>query len=258
MPIQDLFDLIGRVAIVTGGSRGLGAQIAEALAEAGAHVVLTARKAADLEEAAASLRARGLAASAIAADLGHQGMPASLCEQVLRQHGRIDILVNNAGATWGAPAEDFPQPAWDKVINVNLTALFQLTQVVAKQAMIPKRAGRILNIASVEGLRGHHWTMPPTVAYSASKGAVVNLTRALAAEWGPHGIAVNAIAPGWFPTKMTHGTLAQHEAEILSRTPLGRLGGPEDLKGAALLLCSDAGRHISGQILAIDGGASAI
>ncbi|MSP04082.1 MAG: glucose 1-dehydrogenase [Acetobacteraceae bacterium] len=256
--MQELFQLSGRVAIITGGSRGLGVQIAEALAEAGAHVVLTARKAADLDDAAAGLRARGLAASAIAADLGQPGSPASLCEQVLRAQGRIDILVNNAGATWGAAAEDFPPEAWDKVINVNLTAVFQLAQAVAKQAMIPARTGRILNIASVEGLRGHHWAMPPTVAYSASKGAVVNLTRALAAEWGPHGIAVNAIAPGWFPTKMTHGTLAQHEGEILSRTPLGRLGGSDDLKGAALLLCSDAGRHISGQILAVDGGASAI
>ncbi|MSP29519.1 MAG: SDR family NAD(P)-dependent oxidoreductase, partial [Acetobacteraceae bacterium] len=168
--MQELFQLSGRVAIITGGSRGLGVQIAEALAEAGAHVVLTARKAADLDDAAAGLRARGLAASAIAADLGQPGSPASLCEQVLRAQGRIDILVNNAGATWGAAAEDFPPEAWDKVINVNLTAVFQLAQAVAKQAMIPARTGRILNIASVEGLRGHHWAMPPTVAYSASKG----------------------------------------------------------------------------------------
>jgi len=253
-----MFDLTGRVAIVTGGSRGLGLAIAEALGEFGARVVLVARKAGELEQAVAGLRAAGVAAAAEAADLGTAGAGARLAEAVLARHGRIDILVNNAGATWGAPAAEHPEAAWRKVVEVNLTGLFLLTQAVAKAAMLPARAGAVLNIASVEGLRGHHWEMPPTVAYNATKGAVVNLTRALAAEWGPHNINVNALAPGWFPTKMTQGTLARHEAAILARTPLGRLGGAEDLKGAALLLCSPAGRHISGQILAVDGGASAL
>ena len=258
MNLSRLFDLTGQVALVTGGSRGLGLSIAEALGEYGARIVITARKQAELDEAVAGLRARGIAAEAIAADIGAAGAAQQIVADTMSRHGRIDILVNNAGATWGAPAADHPEAAWRKVVDVNLTGLFLLSQAVAKAAMIPVRAGKILNLASVEGLRGHHWDMPPTVAYSASKGAVVNLTRALAAEWGPHNINVNALAPGWFPTKMTHGTLAQHEEKIFSRTPLGRLGGPDDLKGAALLLCSAAGQHISGQILAVDGGASAI
>jgi len=256
--LKEMFDLSGQVAIVTGGSRGLGRSIAEALGEFGASLVLVARKAGDLEETATALRERGMAAEAMAVDLGVEGAGTKLAEAVLAKHGRIDILVNNAGATWGALAVEHPEAAWRKVVEVNLTGLFLLTQAVAKAAMIPGRAGKILNIASVEGLRGHHWEMPPSVAYSATKGAVVNLTKALAAEWGPFNINVNAIAPGWFPTKMTHGTLAVHEQSIVSRTPLGRLGGEDDLKGAALLLCSAAGRHITGQILAVDGGATAI
>jgi NAD(P)-dependent dehydrogenase (short-subunit alcohol dehydrogenase family) len=256
--LAPLFGLSGQVAIVTGGSRGLGLQIAEALGEYGAHVVITARRQAELDAAVAELRAQKISAEAIRADLGDVDAPGRITEEIFGRHGRIDILVNNAGTTWGALAEEHPLDAWQKVMAVNLTGLFLLCQAVAKTAMIPAGAGKILNIASVEGLRGHHWQMPPTAAYSASKGGVVNLTRALAAEWGRYGIAVNALAPGWFPTKMTHATLAAHDAEILARTPLGRMGGPADLKGAALLLCSAAGRHISGQIFAIDGGASAL
>jgi gluconate 5-dehydrogenase len=172
--------------------------------------------------------------------------------------GKVDILVNNAGATWGAPAEDYPMEAWDKVMNVNIRGVFLLTRTIAGKSMIPNRYGRIVNLASVNGLRGNR-NGAPTIAYNTSKGAVVNFTRALAAEWGPHNITVNALAPGFFPSKMTAGTIkAVGEDVLAAEAPLRRLGDNEDIKGAALLFASDAGKHITGQILAIDGGISAI
>ena len=179
-------------------------------------------------------------------------------DETLQRLGDIDILVNNAGATWGAPAEDHPVEAWDKVMNLNIRGIFMLTQAVGKRSMIPRRQGRILNIASIAGLGGN----PPfmtTIAYNTSKGAVVNFTRALACEWGKYGITVNALAPGFFPSKMTRGTLEAVGEENLARhAPLLRLGDDEDLKGAALLFVSQAGKHITGQILAVDGGVSAL
>ena len=256
--LHRLFDLSGRVALVTGGSRGLGLQIAEALGEFGAAVVLAARKQDELDAAVAHLAAQGIAASAIAADLRTQEAAQALTDAAMARHGRIDILVNNAGATWGAPAEDHTPAQWRRVMDVNVDGLFYLTQAVARASMLPRKSGRIVNIASIAGLKGHHHSGTPTIAYNASKGAVVMLTRALAAEWGRHGITVNAIAPGWFPSRMTRGTLAEHGEAFASRTPLLKLGGPDDLKGAALLFASDAGGHITGQVLAVDGGASVI
>ena len=256
--LKALFDLTGRVALVTGGSRGLGLQIAEALGEFGATVVLVARKQAELDEAVEHLSALDIAADAVAADLRGEGAAAELVETVRARHGRIDILVNNAGTTWGAPAEDFPLDAWNKVIELNLTGLFLLTRTVAKSCFLSQGAGAVVNVASVEGLQGHHPDRLGTVAYNAAKGAVVNMTRALAAEWGPRGIRVNALAPGFFPSKMTAGTLAEHGAATIAGTPLGKLGGPSDLKGAALLLASDAGGHITGQVIVVDGGAAII
>ena len=258
MELKRLFDLTGRVAIVTGGSRGLGWQIAEALGEFGATIVLVARTAGALEESAARLRERGIRARAVAVDLRDSHGVDALVESVRAHEGRVDILVNNAGATWGAPAEDYPIEGWNKVMQLNVTAVFLLTQAVARTFMLPQRRGAIVNVASVEGFLGHLPTRVGTVAYNASKGAVVNLTRALAAEWGRFGLRVNALAPGFFPTKMTAATLAQSSGEALARTPLGRLGGPDDLKGAALLLASDAGAHITGHILTVDGGATAV
>ena len=220
--------------------------------------MLAARKAGDLDAAVAHLEMQGGYAEATPADLGAPDAAAALVEGILARHGRLDILVNNAGATWGAPAEDYPLEGWRKVIDLNLTGLFFLTQAVAKHAFLPKGAGAVVNVASIEGLQGHPASQPGTVAYNAAKGAVVNMTRALAAEWGPKGIRVNALAPGYFPSKMTQGVLGQLGGEIIVRTPLGRLGGPDDLKGAALLLASDAGRHITGQIVVVDGGMTVI
>ena len=256
--IQQLFDLTGQVALVTGGSRGLGLQMAHALGEAGAKIMLSSRKAADLEEAAAQLQAAGIDARWIAADCGKEEDIRRLAAETLERMGSIDILVNNAGASWGAPAEEHPVEAWDKVMNLNVRGYFLLSQEVAKRCMIPRRKGRILNVASIAGLAGNPSEMK-TIAYNTSKGAVVNFTRALAGEWGEYGITVNAICPGFFPSKMTYGLLEKLGADNMAKgAPLRRLGDDEDLKGLALLFASDAGKHITGQWLAVDGGVSAI
>ncbi len=256
--VQQLFDLTGQVALVTGGSRGLGLQMAHALGEAGAKIMLSSRKAADLEQAAAELQDAGIDARWIAADCGNPQDIQRLAAETVERMGPIDILVNNAGATWGAPAEDHPLDAWDKVMNLNVRGYFLLSQAVAKSSMIPRGRGRIINIASIAGLAGNPSEMR-TIAYNTSKGAVVNFTRALAGEWGEHGITVNAICPGFFPSKMTHGLLAQLGADnMAAKAPLRRLGDDEDLKGLTLLYASDAGKHITGQWLAVDGGVSAI
>jgi NAD(P)-dependent dehydrogenase (short-subunit alcohol dehydrogenase family) len=256
--MQNLFDLSGRVALITGGSRGLGLQIAEALGEFGATLVLTARKPDELDAAVEHLDAQDIAASALAVDLAEPDVPSSVVDAVMARHGRLDVLINNAGTSWGAPAEDHPREAWDKLVALNLTAPFLLSQAVAKRAMIPVGKGRIINLASVEGLKGHPPKMPGTIAYNATKGGIVNMTRALAAEWGGYGITVNAIAPGYFPSKMTRFVLGTFEADLVAHTPRGQLGGPHDLKGAALLMASDASAHITGQILVVDGGAGVV
>ena len=256
--IQQLFDLSGRTALVTGGSRGLGLQIAHALGEAGARVIVSSRKAADLQEAVSSLKAAGIDASFIAADAGQPDDISRLASEALALAGDIDILVNNAGATWGAPAEDHPLDAWDKVLNLNVRGYFLLAQALGKRSMIPRRTGRVINVASIAGLGGNPAFMQ-TIAYNTSKGAVVNFTKALACEWGHLGIRVNALAPGFFPSKMTAGLLsAVGEDKMAAHAPLQRLGDDEDLKGLTLLFASDAGKHITGQIMAVDGGVSAL
>ena len=256
--VHQLFDLTGQVALVTGGSRGLGLQMAHALGEAGAKIMLSSRKAADLEEAAAELQAAGIDARWIAADCGKEEDIRRLAAETMERMGPIDILVNNAGATWGAPAEDHPVEAWDKVMNLNVRGYFILSQEVAKHSFIPRGKGRIINIASIAGLAGNPSEMK-TIAYNTSKGAVINFTRALAGEWGEHGITVNAICPGFFPSKMTYGLLEKLGADKMAAgAPLRRLGDDEDLKGLAVLFASDAGKHITGQWLAVDGGVSAI
>src|SRR5471032_3087594 len=225
---QELFSLAGKTALVTGGSRGLGLQMALALGEQGAQVVISSRKQADLDAALARL-------------------------------GHIDILVNNAGASWGAPAEDHPVEAWDKVMNLNIRSIFLVSQAVGKRSMIPRQYGRIINIASIAGFSGNPVGTMQTIAYNTSKGAVINFTRTLAGEWGAYGITVNAIAPGFFPSKMTKGILEKLGTEELAKgVPLQRIGDNEDLKGATVLFASDAGKHITGQTLAVDGGVTAV
>lgn len=253
-PLPTLFDLSGRVALVTGASRGLGLQIARALGQYGATLALVARKADDLQATVDDLAAEGLTAHAFPCDLGKEGAQAALVDVVLERLGKLDILINNAGATWGAPAEDYALDGWRKVIDLNVTSLFLLTQAAAARAFLPAGGGVVVNVASIEGLLGHHPDRLGTIAYNTSKGAIINMTRALAAEWGPRNIRVNALAPGFFVSKMTAVTVEAHGAEMIAGTPLGRLGGPTDLMGPALLLASDAGRHITGQVLVVDGG----
>ena len=257
--IQQLFDLKGKTALVTGGSRGLGLQLAHALGEAGAKVLLSSRKASDLEEAVAELKAAGIDAQWIAADCANEADIRSLADEAIRRlGGHVDILVNNAGAAWGSPAEDHPVDAWDKVMNLNVRGYFILSQHIAKHSMIARKQGSIINVASIAGLGGNPSGMN-TIAYNTSKGAVINFTRALAAEWGMYNIRVNAICPGFFPSKMTVGTLkALGEEKLKAGAPLGRLGDDEDLKGLCVLYASDAGKHITGQWLAVDGGVSVV
>jgi NAD(P)-dependent dehydrogenase (short-subunit alcohol dehydrogenase family) len=256
---QELFSLAGKTALITGGSRGLGLQMAEALGEQGATLVLSSRKQSDLDEAVAHLKERGISATAIAADLSDETHILPLVHEAIKRLGHIDILINNAGASWGAPAEDHPIEAWDKVMNLNIRSIFLVSQAVGKLSMIPRKYGRIINIASIAGLAGNPPGTMKTVAYNTSKGAVINFTRTLAGEWGRYGITVNAIAPGFFPSKMTKGLLESIGEETLANSsPLGRIGDDEDLKGVALLFASDASKHITGQTLAVDGGVSAV
>jgi gluconate 5-dehydrogenase len=255
MSVKQLFDLSGRTAIVTGGSRGLGLQMAEALGEMGAKLALTARKKDELEGAVAALAKQGIEAHAWVCDMGKRDTIPGIFDQILNRLGRLDILVNNAGATWGAPAEDHPLEAWDKLIALNLVGGFIMSQQAAKKAMIPAKWGRIINVASVAGLGASDPAVVRTVSYNATKHGVIGMTKQLAAEWGEHGITVNAICPGFFPSKMTRATLDTTGELVRKATPTRRLGGPEDLKGLAVLLASEASRHITGQAIAVDGGA---
>jgi NAD(P)-dependent dehydrogenase (short-subunit alcohol dehydrogenase family) len=254
MGVRELFELNGRVALITGGSRGLGLQIAQALGEMGAKIAISARKAAELEEAKSQLASKGIDALTVVNDLAKSDEVPALVEAVVGHYGSIDILVNNAGTSWGAPAEQYPIDAWNKVMTLNATSVFVLSQAVANRCFIPRRSGTIIVVASVAALRTG--LQMKAAAYYASKAAALHLTRALAAEWGPFGIRVNAICPGFFPSKMSSALLESIEASVIERTPLGRLGGDTDLMGAAVYLASDASKHVTGQYIAVDGGAS--
>ncbi|AKJ30245.1 SDR family oxidoreductase [Caldimonas brevitalea] len=257
MSVKALFDLSGRVALVTGGSRGLGLQMAEALGEMGCKLAITARKADELEEAKAHLRARDIEVESFVNDLSKFDQIPGLVDRVVERFGTVDVLVNNAGATWGAPAEDYPDAAWHKVMDLNVNATFFLSREVGRRCMIPAKAGKIIVIASAAGLKG----TPPgmnTIAYNTSKAAAIHFARTLASEWGPYNINVNAICPGFFPSKLANGLIEKLSDTLLARTPLRRIGGEEDLKGAVVFLASEASRHITGQALVVDGGASII
>jgi len=256
--VQRLFDLSGRVALVTGGSRGLGIQIAEALGELGARVVIAARSAADLENARSELRSHGADVQTIACDITQPAQVTVMIEKIVNDCGRVDILVNNAGAGWAAPAEDHPLEAWQKLLNLNLTGTFLVTQAVGRLSMIPNRYGRVITVASAAGLRGNTLRELKSLGYNTTKGGLVNFTRALAGEWGAYNINVNALAPGFFPTKLSNVMLDRVGTRLIERTPLRRLGGEQDLKGVVALLASDASSFITGQIIAVDGGLSAV
>ena len=259
MSLAKLLDLHGKVALVTGGSRGLGLQMAEVLGELGAKVAITARKKGELDEAATHLKAQGIEALPIVCDMGDLAAIPPMVDRVITALGPIDILVNNAGTSWGAPTIEHPLDAWNKVITLNVTAIFVVTQEVGRRCMVPNRRGKVINIASIQGLTGSYPEGMPTLAYNASKGAVVNLTRTLANEWAPLGICVNAIAPGFFPTKMTAPIAkALGDDATAEMAPMKKAGGPEDLKGATALFASDACAFITGQTLAVDGGLTAV
>ena len=258
MGVLDTLRLDGRVALVTGGSRGLGLQIAEGLGEAGASVAITARRAEGLQSAVEHLTQHGITATSVVCDISKNDQVEAAVNHVLGHFGHIDILVNNAGATWGAPFAELPFEAWDKVIRTNVDGTYFVSRAVGLHMIERGQGGRIVNIASVAGLRGSDPGIMPTLPYNTSKGAVVNFTRALAATLAEHDITVNCICPGFFPTRMTAATLERSGERIIAGTPLRRVGGDQDLKGIAVLFASPASAFITGQVIAVDGGATAI
>ena len=256
MHARELFDLDGRVALVTGGSRGLGLQMARGLGELGAKVAITARSQGDLAAAKDELEASGITAVAIPHDLAALDRMDALVDRVVDELGDVDVLVNNAAVAIRGAAEEVAADDWHRVMDLDINATFFLAQAVARRCMIPRRSGKIINISSVGGLGGTAIDTPYIASYSAAKGAVISLTRALATEWGRFNINVNAIAPGNFPSAMTAATLPPaHHARVLSKTPLGRVGGEDDLKGVAIFFASEASRHVTGQYVVVDGGA---
>ncbi|WAH41016.1 SDR family oxidoreductase [Alicyclobacillus fastidiosus] len=257
MHVRELFDLTGKTAIVTGGGRGLGEQIACALAEAGANVVVCSRKVAVCEEVATRLgEETGVRTLALACDIGNPADVERVVDAARREFGTVDILVNNSGATWGAPALDMPLEAWKKVIDVNVTGTFLMSQAVGRH-MVAAGRGKIINIASTAGLGGVDPRLMDAVGYNTSKGAIITMTKDLAVKWGPHGVNVNVICPGFFPTKMSKGIIEQGRDRLLEATPLRRFGTDDDLKGAALYLAAPASDYVTGAVLVVDGGTSA-
>lgn len=255
MNTKKLFDLSGRVAIVTGGSIGLGRQMAESLAESGANLVLCARKKERCEQAAEELKQLGVRTLALGCDVKNPDQIRAVVEGAIAQFGHVDILINNAGTSWGAPVEEMLLEQWNKVIETNLTGTFLFSQAVGKY-MTSQRRGKIINIASVAGLQG----APPefqAIGYHASKGGVIAFTKDLACKWGVHNIQVNAIAPGWFPTHMSEAVIERNKEAFLRGIPLGRFGSDHDLKGATAFLASDASDFVTGHVLVVDGGQTA-
>ena len=255
--LKQLFDLTGQVALVTGGSRGLGAEIAEGLAEAGAALMLLARREQWLSPAVEAMRTRGFRCEGALCDVSKPAEVQAVVQETIATYGKIDILVNNAGVTWGAPAEEMPFDKWQMVLEVNLTGAFLSAQACGR-AMIQRKYGRIINVASVAGLKS---SMPQGIhyaGYASSKAGLMGLTRELAAQWAPHNIRVNAIAPGFFPSRMTEKVLAASQPYIESGIPMGRVGCAGELKGVAVFLAAPASNYITGQTIAVDGGATIV
>jgi NAD(P)-dependent dehydrogenase (short-subunit alcohol dehydrogenase family) len=252
----DLFRLDGKTAIVTGGGRGLGQYMAEALSDAGANVVICSRKVEPLEEVRDEIIARGGKALALACDVTESEDVEKVVRAAVEEFGSVDVLVNNSGATWGAPAVEMPLDKFDQVVRVNVRGTFLMSQAVGRDMIERGSGGSIINISSVAGLVGGDPKYMQTIGYNTSKGAVISMTRDLATSWAPHNINVNAIAPGWFPTRMSGGLIEKFEQEMLEDIPLHRFGNPDDLKGVVVFLSSPASSYMTGQTVVVDGGAT--
>lgn len=257
MDTLDLFRLDGKTAIVTGGGRGLGQHMAEALSDAGANVVICSRKLEPLQEVQDEIQARGGKALAVACDVTDPDDVEKVVSEAEERFGAVDVLVNNSGATWGAPAAEMPVEKFDQVLRVNVRGTFLMAQAVGRRMIEHGTAGTIINISSIAGILGGDPDYMQTIGYNTSKGAVISMTRDLATAWAPHNITVNAIAPGWFPTRMSGGLIENFEEKMLSDIPLHRFGNPEDLKGVVVFLASPAAAYMTGQTVVVDGGATA-
>jgi NAD(P)-dependent dehydrogenase (short-subunit alcohol dehydrogenase family) len=255
--LKELFDLSGRVALVTGGSRGLGKEIAEGLAEAGSSLMLLARREQWLAPTVEEFRGRGFRCEGLLCDVSNPDDVQRAVSSTLNAYGQIDILVNNAGVTWGAPAEQMPLEKWRMVLDINLTGAFLFCQAVGRH-MLERGSGNIINVASVAGLVGSTEMGLHIVGYVAAKGGLIAMTRELAAKWARRGIRVNAIAPGFFPSRMSEKVLEVALPRIEAGVPMGRIGREGELKGVAVFLASEASSYITGQTIVVDGGTTII
>jgi NAD(P)-dependent dehydrogenase (short-subunit alcohol dehydrogenase family) len=253
MKVKEMFDLSGKVAIVTGGGKGIGQKMAEGMAEAGAHIVLCSRKVEKCQQVAQEISRLGVKTLAMRCDVKSSKEIQAVVDETIRVFGRLDILVNNSGANWGATPEEYPLEGWQKVIETNLNGVFLFSQI-AGRAMIGQKSGNIINITSIMGVVGTESEVADAVAYSASKGAVITFTKDLAAKWAKHNIRVNAIAPGWFPTDMSKWVVENHGEKLLAHIPMRRFGEGDELKGATVFLASAASKYVTGVILPVDGG----
>jgi len=253
MKVMEMFDLKGKVAIVTGGGKGIGLQMAEGLAEAGADLVICSRRVEKSQRAVGNLEKLGVKVLALPCDVKSPKDIQNVVDETIKNFGRLDILVNNSGTNWGAPPEEYPLEGWQKVIETNINGVFLFSQIAGRE-MIRRRAGNIINIASVMGIVGTESEIADAIAYSASKGGVITFTKDLAAKWAKYNIRVNAIAPGWFPTDMTRWVLENHGERLLRHIPMGRFGESDELKGAVVFLASEASRYVTGITLTVDGG----
>ena len=254
--VKELMSLEGRVSVVTGGATGLGLQMALGLAEAGSNIVVCSRKIENCEQAAHEIEKTGVKALAVACDVTKPDQVEAMKEATLKKFGRVDVLVNNAGRAWAAAPEDTPLDRWQQVFDLNITAPFLCAQALGRE-MIKVRRGRIINIASIAGLVGRNPKAYSSIAYGASKGALVNFTRDLAVKWAQHNIQVNCICPGFFVTPLNQKLYEKNKENIEREIPLARTGGPDDLKGIAVLLASDAANFITGANIPVDGGSTA-
>jgi NAD(P)-dependent dehydrogenase (short-subunit alcohol dehydrogenase family) len=254
--VKELFNLEGRVSVVTGGATGLGLQMATALAEAGSNVVVCSRKLENCEQAAGEIEKLGVKALGLACDATKPEQVEAVKDATLKKFGRVDVLVNNAGRAWVAPPEEMPLERWQQIMDLNVTAPFICSQVFGRE-MIKAKRGKIINIASIAGLVGRNPRAYNSLAYGSSKGALVNFTRDLAVKWAQHNIQVNCICPGFFVTPLNQKLYEKNKENIDREIPLGRTGGPDDLKGIAVLLASDASDFITGAIIPVDGGSVA-